>query len=91
MLEELKAIPFGTWFEFSDADKPKTQVKLSWRSTVTEKFMFVDQMGVKATIIPMHELATGMLNNSVRIVNTEKKPFVDRALNAIHRMLDRAA
>jgi len=91
MLEKLRTIPFGTWFEFSEADKPKRQAKLSWRSTVTKKYMFVDQMGVKATIISMHELADCMLNNSVRIVNTEKKPFVDRALNAIHRMLDHAA
>jgi hypothetical protein len=91
MLENLKSVPFGTWFEFSDTDNSSRQVKLSWRSTVTEKFMFVDHMGVKATIIPMHELAGGMLNNSVRIVNTEKKPLVDRAMNAIHRMLDRAA
>ena len=91
MLEKLKSVPFGTWFEFSDTDKSSRQVKLSWRSTVTEKFMFVDHMGVKATIIPMHELADCMLNNSARIINTEKKPFVDRAMNAIHRMLDRAA
>jgi hypothetical protein len=39
----------------------------------------------------MQELADCMLDNRVRIVNTEKKPFVDRAMNAIHRMLDRAA
>jgi hypothetical protein len=91
MLEKLKSIPFGTWFEFSDPDKPKTQAKLSWRSTVTEKFMFVDHMGVKAAIIPMQELADSMLNESVRIVDTEKKPFVDRALKSIHRLLDRAA
>ena len=91
MLEKLTSVPFGTWFEFSDPDKPKRQAKLSWRSTVTEKFMFVDHMGVKAAIIPMHELADSMLDNSVRIVNTEKKPFVDRALKSIHRMLDRAA
>ena len=91
MLEKLKTVPFGTWFEFSDPDESRRQAKLSWRSTVTEKYMFVDHMGVKATIIPMHELADCMLNNSVRIINTEKKPFVDRAMNAIHRMLDRAA
>ena len=91
MLEKLRTIPFGTWFEFSEAGQPNRQAKLSWRSTVTEKYMFVDQMGVKATIISMHELAESMLNNSVRIVDTEKKPFVDRALNAIHRMLDHAA
>jgi hypothetical protein len=91
MLKTLQTIPFGTWFEFTEADKSKRRVKLSWRSTVTEKFMFVDQMGVKATVIPMHELADRMLDKSVRIVDGEKKPFVDRALNAIHRMLDRAA
>jgi hypothetical protein len=91
MLKTLQTIPFGTWFEFTEADKSKRRVKLSWRSTVTEKFMFVDQMGVKASVIPMHELADRMLDKSVRIVDREKKPFVDRALNAIHRMLDRAA
>jgi hypothetical protein len=48
-------------------------------------------MGVKAAVVCMHELADCMLDGSVRIASTEKKPFVDRALNAIHRMLDHAA
>jgi hypothetical protein len=91
MLEKLKNVPFGTWFEFEKPGQTKRRAKLSWRSTVTEKFMFVDQMGVKAAIVCMRELADCMLNGSVRIVSTEKKPFVDRALSAIHRMLDHAA
>jgi hypothetical protein len=91
MLQKLKDVPFGTWFEFQKTGETKTLAKLSWRSTVTEKFMFVDQMGVKAAVVCMHELADNMLNGTVRIVTTEKKPFVDRALNAIHRMLDHAA
>ncbi len=91
MIEKLKTVPFGTWFEFQNPDKPKRRAKLSWRSTVTEKFMFVDQMGVKAAVISMHELADCMLAGSVHIATAEKKPFVDRALNAIHRMLDHAA
>jgi len=91
MLETLKNVPFGTWFEFDKPGQTKRRAKLSWRSTVTEKFMFVDQMGVKAAVVCMRELADCMLNGSVRIVSTEKKPFVDRALNAIHRMLDHAA
>jgi hypothetical protein len=48
-------------------------------------------MGIKAAVVCMHELADGVLNGTVRIVATEKKPFVDRALSAIHRMLDHAA
>jgi hypothetical protein len=91
MLDKLKNVPFGTWFEFKKPGEPTKSAKLSWRSTVTEKYMFVDQMGVKAAVICMRELADCMLDGSVRIINGEKKPFVDRALNAIHRMLDHAA
>jgi len=90
-IEALKSIPFGTWFEFAKPGQPRKRAKLSWRSTVTGKFMFVDQLGVKASIISMQDLANCMLEGSVNIVKAEKKPFVDRAMNAIHRMLDRAA
>jgi hypothetical protein len=91
MLEKLKDIPFGTWFEFRKPGEPVKRAKLSWRSTVTEKYMFVDQMGVKAAVVCMHELARCMLDGSAQMITNEKKPFVDRALNAIHRMLDHAA
>lgn len=89
MIDKLKAVPFGTWFEFSRGDAETQRAKLSWRSTITEKFMFVDQMGVKAAVISMRELADCMIGGKVRIIAVEKKPFVDRALSAIHRMLDR--
>jgi hypothetical protein len=87
-IAKLKGVPFGTWFEFIEDSKAPLRAKLSWRSTITEKFMFVDQMGVKAAVISMRELADCMINGKVRIIQEEKKPFVDRALHAIHRMLD---
>ncbi len=90
-IDRLTSIPFGTWFEFEQPGQPKKRAKLSWRSTVTGKFMFVDQLGVKASVISMCDLADCMLAGRVHIIKAEKKPFVDRALNAIHRMLDRAA
>lgn len=88
MIRELKSVPFGTWFEFTGKDGSTQRAKLSWRSTVTEKFMFVDQMGVKAAIIAMTDLADNMIAGKARVFHDQKKPFVDRALNAIHRMLD---
>jgi hypothetical protein len=91
MLEKLKSIPFGTWFDFGANGEASRRAKLSWRSTVTEKFMFVDQMGVRAAVVSMHDLADDMLKGTVTIVAAEKKPFVDRALGAIYRMLDHAA
>jgi len=87
-IAKLKGIAFGTWFEFIEESRAPRRAKLSWRSTITEKFMFVDQMGVKAAVISMRELADGLINGTARIIQEEKKPFVDRALHAIHRMLD---
>ena len=73
MLEKLNSIPFGTWFEFRKPGNPSSRAKLSWRSTVTEKFMFVDQMGVKAAVISMHDLANCMINGRVRILQAGEK------------------
>jgi hypothetical protein len=89
VIAKLKSIPFGTWFEFhTDENAGPQRAKLSWRSTITEKFMFVDHMGVKAAVVSMRELADCMISGKVRIIQEDKKPFVDRALQAIHRMLD---
>jgi len=88
MISKLKVVPFGTWFEFHKEGAPVKRAKLSWRSTVTGKFMFVDQLGVKAAIISTQELASYMIDGKVTMATAEKKPFVDRALSAIHRMLD---
>ncbi len=88
VLARLQAVDFGTWFEFSGADAPTQRVKLSWHSTVTEKFMFVDQLGAKVAIVPSRELAESMLKGHARILKNEHKPFVNRALAAIYRVLD---
>jgi hypothetical protein len=88
-ITKLNQVPFGTWFEFRcHRGAPAQRAKLSWRSTISEKFMFVDQMGIKAAVISMHELADFIIEGKVRMLKEEKKPFVDRALHAIHRMLD---
>jgi hypothetical protein len=87
-IAKLKGIPFGTWFEFIEESRAPRRLKLSWRSTITEKFMFVDQMGVKAAVVSMRELADCLIDGKARVIAEEKKPFVDRALHAIHRMLD---
>ncbi len=89
-LEKISDLPFGTWFEFTDETTGKAhRAKLSWRSTITQKYMFVDQMGVKSVVISMTDLAGALVRGNAEIVVPDKKPFVDRALTAIHRMLDR--
>jgi hypothetical protein len=87
--QELMQVEFGTWFEFIDDDQPH-QLKLSWFSPTTRNYMFVDHSGQRAAIKPLTQLATEMEQGIARIVPPESDaPLVDRALNAIYRVLQR--
>ncbi|MEE9491826.1 MAG: DUF1631 family protein [Gammaproteobacteria bacterium] len=89
ILEMVNSLPFGTWFEFRDDATGKTQkAKLSWRSMVTKKYMFVDQMGLKAAVIAMSDLAKAIATGTTRIMDENNQPFVDRALSSVQRSLN---
>ena len=89
LAEELQHIEFGTWFEFVSGEQVRP-LKLSWFSPTTHNYMFVDHTGQRAVIKPLHLLATEMEQGLARIVTAERDaPLVDRALNAIYRVLQR--
>ena len=87
--QELMQVEFGTWFEFLTDNQPH-QLKLSWFSPTTRNYMFVDHSGQRAAIKPLTQLASEMEQGIARIVPPERDtPLVDRALNAIYRVLQR--
>ena len=87
--QELIQVEFGTWFEFITDNQPH-QLKLSWFSPTTRNYMFVDHSGQRAAIKPLAQLASEMEQGLARIVPPEHDaPLVDRALNAIYRVLQR--
>ena len=88
-LDQVENLPFGTWFDFHDKVTAKVlRAKLSWRSEITGKVMFVDAMGLKAAVIAKTDLAREIAEGSVLIVTRNKAPFVDRALSAAHKSLE---
>lgn len=89
LAKELGRIEFGTWFEFS-ADGQTRTLKLSWYSTTTLNYLFVDHGGQRATIKPLVQLAREMEQGLVRILPPDRAaPLVDRAFAAIYRVLQR--
>jgi hypothetical protein len=87
-LSELKTVAFGTWFSIQEnADELPERVKLSWYSKMSGNYMFVDSMGMKAKVRKHLELATLMATGKARIIQAEQRPLVQRALEAIRRML----
>ncbi|MES9863125.1 MAG: DUF1631 domain-containing protein [Candidatus Thiodiazotropha sp. LLP2] len=91
MMEKLRKVRFGTWFEISDAQSGETKkVKLSWLSPLTASCMFVDRAGVQTAIKPLRTLAQEILKGESTILEDSGDPFVERTLHAIRRMLQRS-
>ncbi|MGD8589499.1 MAG: DUF1631 domain-containing protein [Chromatiales bacterium] len=91
MMEKLRNIQFGTWFEVtSPSGKEMQRVKLSWLSPLTSSCMFVDRAGVQTAIKPLRTLAQEIIAGKSKILEESNDPFVERTLHAIRRMLQRS-
>jgi hypothetical protein len=91
MMEKLRKIKFGTWFEIRDSQNGDSKkVKLSWLSPLTASCMFVDRAGVQTAIKPLRTLAQEILKGESTILEDSSDPFVERTLHAIRRMLQRS-
>jgi hypothetical protein len=87
MVENLKMIEFGTWFEFEGGKR----LKVAWYNSKTMQYMLVDQMGKKVAMKSGLELARNMLVGKARVIAGSTKPFFERALETILQNLNAKA
>lgn len=86
--QTLRGVKLGTWFEFSVPEsKARIRAKLSWYSSATSYYIFVDQAGLQVAVKSMRALCHEMARGETRIVQIAKKPLMDRALEAVHSLL----
>jgi hypothetical protein len=88
LLERLRKIAFGTWFEFD----PKEGVaplrrKLAWYSTLTGRCLFVSQRGTRAEDMTLEQVAREIARGRIRVMAGEHESMVDRAWKAITHSL----
>jgi hypothetical protein len=84
MLESLKHVPFGTWFEFAiNQQGQRVRRKLSWFSPLTGHCLFVNQRGERARECTLEQLARDIVRDQASIVKPEQESMVDRAWKAI--------
>jgi len=84
MLETLKHVPFGTWFEFTiNQQGERVRRKLSWFSPLTGHCLFVNQRGERARECTLEQLARDIVRDQANIVKPEQESIVDRAWKAI--------
>jgi hypothetical protein len=90
IIEKLKRVKFGTWFEFKTRSGSPQRFKLSWLSPLTSTCMFVDRAGMQADVKTIGVLASMMLNGQAKLIPRPKQQFVERALLAIKNTLQRS-
>lgn len=89
LVNKLKHVRFGTWFEFKE---PPHRLKLAWFSPTTHRYMFVDSAGQGSYIKNWNELFEQLKAGEASIVEAvEAVPFFERALQAIQRTLKQFA
>jgi hypothetical protein len=88
MIERVKQLPFGTWFEFTmNQQGEKMRRKLCWFSPVTGRCLFVNPRGGKAEERMIDQLARDLLRGNAHVVEESHEKLIDRAWKSIVGML----
>ncbi len=84
MLENLKYLEFGSWFEFDTGKR----LKLAWFNKRMGSYLFVDQAGRKVEMIASIDMAKGLIGKRIKLIPGSSKPFFERALESIYKQLN---
>lgn len=87
IVDSLKMVEFGTWFEFEGGKR----LKVAWYNKKTQHYMLVDQQGRKVSLAAGLQLARDMLAGRAKIIAGSTKPFFERALENIYHTLNERA
>jgi hypothetical protein len=84
VLDRLRTIPFGTWFDFTiNQQGEKARRKLSWFSPLTGRCLFVNQRGARVDERSMSQLARMIVKGQASVVEAQRETLIDRAWSAI--------
>ncbi len=79
IIEKLRLMEFGTWFEHNNGRREK----VAWFNPNTLQFLFVDQSGKRSGMKTGNELARSISNGDLRMIGASDKPLVERSMESI--------
>ena len=84
MLERLKSMPAGAWFELiGKSANDRTRLKLSWSSALSGRCLLVNQRGARVDECDLDHLARDIVAGRVRLSPPERESLVDRSWKAV--------
>ncbi len=91
IVDRLKGIPYGTWFEMLSPGGAWQPRKLSWFSPLSGRCLFVNQRGARAEEMSLETLAQEIHGKRARVMEDKRDSLIDRAWGAIVRTLKHIA
>jgi tetratricopeptide (TPR) repeat protein len=79
-LQLAQDLELGSWVEFVESDSKSLNAKLSWKSNVTGKCVFVNRQGHKVKNMTIYGFATELRSGRAKII--ESVSVFDRAINS---------
>lgn len=79
-MEQAQTLEIGCWVEFMETDSKWLHAKLSWKSNVTGKFVFVNRQGHKVKNITIYGFSTELRSGRAKLI--ESVSVFDRAINS---------
>jgi hypothetical protein len=76
-------LPVGSWLELREEDGRQVRVKLSWKSDVSDVYVFVNRKGAKMLELTRVDVAKLFRNQMAKILDDVNVPIMDRALDAM--------
>jgi hypothetical protein len=84
MLERLKSMPAGAWFELiGKTANDRTRLKLSWLSATSGRCLLVNQRGARVDECDLDHLARDIVAGRVRLSPPDRESLVDRSWKAV--------
>jgi len=88
MVDRIKLLPFGTWFDFTINQQGElARRKLCWFSPVTGRCLFLNARGAKSEERMIDQLARDMLRGNARVAEEARDNLIDRAWKGIMSMV----
>jgi hypothetical protein len=79
-LQKAQALEIGDWVEFAEPGEKPLNAKLSWKSNITGKYVFVNRQGHKVKNMTVYGLATQLKSGHAKCI--ESVSVFDRAINS---------
>jgi hypothetical protein len=86
--ERLRKLPPGSWLVFRKKNEADEVAKLSWLNEKTERFLFVDQKGHKAIVVPLNELVHKVHSQQAIILPATGESYIASTLSQVSDKLE---